>query len=1190
MQRQLQTDGSVPTFLTWSQSGRWLGMATASGVLVWDRHAVGVDDLMRIGNDSAESVSFTRDAGRLVCSDRERNWRVYRVSTGELLTRGRNVSVAVWSPAEDVLARVTEYQQLEIWEADTEHVRFGVLLPEQAFTVAWSPDGTSLAAGGASGMLRILNPSRNAVRRVLEGASDRVNAISWSPGKGELLAAGGGDRAIRVWSTGSGRLVRVLEGHTAPVASVEFSHDGRVLLSRASDDTVRVWRCDCWEEIAALTMPAVPGTVTLSVNPADSLTAVYNAETRSIHLLALDVDAVLAAPRSASVQYVNAKVVLVGESGVGKSGLGIRIAESRFRTTESTHGAQFWQLDVPPDTVKDAFRTDKDRTVRAELTLWDFAGQPEYHLIHQLFLDDADVALLVYACDRPSDPFRGVLYWAKALKNHLPRHARRFLVAARCDVNPMTVGERHVRAFLSELGLDRHFVTSAKTGEGVEALLREVMAGIRWEELARTTTPKLWEFIRRVLLESKEAGDTLVALHHIHREVNRRYTERVVTGEELDTVISSLQARGFVHRLDSGRTGPQILLRPELINQYGSSIVQAARAHPRALGAVLERDVLRGQLPFTGVARAPAEAEATILEATVELLLQHQLCFRHMGQLVFPSQLNNPRPPLSADHPRSEVSYRFSGSVEAIYASLVVSLSYTNYFELDDCWSYAADFARDGQRLGFSLQQTTPGTGDLDIYFYEGIDKYDRVSFIRYITDHLRRRGIDIKESIRLYCKNPNCLREITDREAIEQRIRDGKTDIVCQYCSSHVEIARSIEQIYDKDESVRSRNKNMNEEAKQGTEEAVRATKRIAQNIAESPQQPLLDQPAAVQANAPVRILHLSDLHFRTQDAGLAASVLETDLHTYFKTRTLDYLILSGDIADTAQPVEYDLAFRFVHDLVNTLGLNPERVVVVPGNHDVNWDVSEDAYKFVNRRRLPPGGPTGRFIDLGAQGILVCDEARYKERFSAFNQHFYRKVCNTHYSLEYEEQFSVLRDADRRVLIVGLNSCWELDHNSPEKAGLHEGALAKVLTQLNSGDHSAWLKIAVWHHPVGPGTMSDAFLGLLARHGFQIGLQGHIHEAKRSVFQFGSSAIHIIGGGTFSAPPKEQVAGIPLQYSLLQYDSGSGTIRIDSRKQEQRGGAWIGDARHGSVDAPKAWLSLRLMPKKARARAAGRR
>jgi hypothetical protein len=167
-------------------------------------------------------------------------------------------------------------------------------------------------------------------------------------------------------------------------------------------------------------------------------------------------------------------------------------------------------------------------------------------LLHQLFLDDTDVALLLFDCSDPNDPFRGVPYWAKVLKKHAPSHVIKLLVSARCDVSPITVDQQQINEKLAKYELNRHF------------------------------------------------------------------------------------------------------------NQYAASIIQAARNHPVGIGAVSERDLLIGNLSFSGFERLPQEQEMIVLEATAELLIRHDLCFREMGFLVFPSQINVIRPAPLAAHPRSE--------------------------------------------------------------------------------------------------------------------------------------------------------------------------------------------------------------------------------------------------------------------------------------------------------------------------------------------------------------------------------------------------------------------------------------------------------------------------------------------------------------------------------------------------------
>ena len=71
-------------------------------------------------------------------------------------------------------------------------------------------------------------------------------------------------------------------------------------------------------------------------------------------------------PVGSSVLYTTAKIVLVGDSGVGKTGLGWRLAHDEFKEQASTHGQQFWMLDSLATTRGDG--TD------CEAVLWDLGA------------------------------------------------------------------------------------------------------------------------------------------------------------------------------------------------------------------------------------------------------------------------------------------------------------------------------------------------------------------------------------------------------------------------------------------------------------------------------------------------------------------------------------------------------------------------------------------------------------------------------------------------------------------------------------------------------------------------------------------------------------------------------------------------------------------------------------------------
>src|SRR5204863_8674765 len=146
-------------------------------------------------------------------------------------------------------------------------------------------------------------------------------------------------------------------------------------------------------------------------------------------------------------QYTNAKIVLVGDTSVGKSGLSLVLSGQEYEPTGSTHGRKVWMMES-----KEAVLRDGRKELR-EALLWDLAGQPGYRIIHQLHLDEVAVALVVFDARSETDPLSGVRHWERALRLAHTRGGSRsvpmkkFLVSARTDRGAVSVSKARIKAF-----------------------------------------------------------------------------------------------------------------------------------------------------------------------------------------------------------------------------------------------------------------------------------------------------------------------------------------------------------------------------------------------------------------------------------------------------------------------------------------------------------------------------------------------------------------------------------------------------------------------------------------------------------------------------------------------------------------------------------------------------------------------
>ena len=338
--------------------------------------------------------------------------------------------------------------------------------------------------------------------------------------------------------------------------------------------------------------------------------------------------------------------------------------------------------------------------------------------------------------------------------------------------------------------------------------------------------------------------------------------------------------------------------------------------------------------------------------------------------------------------------------------------------------------------------------------------------------------------------------------------------------------------------------------------------------------------------------ILHLSDLHFGAgpdgdpgADAKRWYGQLADDLIGELSCQRLDGLVVSGDIGNFSEPGEYSAAEWFIKTLCGKFGLEAGQVVIVPGNHDLNWKLSKKGYLLLDEEDHAGPLREERFIRVNNDVIRLRDDTAYPLRFRNFCK-FYKTVTGASYPEDPTKQITLNHLPDLNLVIVGFNSCWEVDHHFTRRVSINPDALAYALEQLR--EEAAFrecLKFAVWHHPLD--SQDDdrirdrGFMQWLASSGFSVCLHGHIHKADSGLYRYDMSVdgrrINVVGAGTFGAPAKEWPPGYPLQYNLLRLSEN--TLRVITRRRIEQNGTWEPDHlwRQGKGNSNLPYYDIRL-------------
>jgi WD40 repeat protein len=246
--------------VAFSPDGKTLASRSDDSIRLWNvvkgeqlhEHTRNIWSVISLAFLNSQTLVIEREDGIVLLHNRVTLESIWEFTAEQSGHRRRSVSVTkvVFSPDVRFFASADDHLVQRRDVATKGKLDRSRYIHHSVTTLAWSPDGQTLAFGSEYGAVWRWDLTTKKQRRLLPNhrSDASVNSLVFSPDS-KTLAYGSKDRIVRIWDLEDHKQSLQLEGHTSSVNSVAFSPDSKIVASGSDDKTVRLWNVETGEQL-----------------------------------------------------------------------------------------------------------------------------------------------------------------------------------------------------------------------------------------------------------------------------------------------------------------------------------------------------------------------------------------------------------------------------------------------------------------------------------------------------------------------------------------------------------------------------------------------------------------------------------------------------------------------------------------------------------------------------------------------------------------------------------------------------------------------------------------------------------------------------------------------------------------------------------------------------------------------------